>query len=620
MTSTPARAASLLRPLADARPPLLASLATALVVQSVLPAALALVMARLVSRVQATSGSGMFDAVLTPLAVFAALLLLGHVIEAVIAPLEHLARSRIDGAHRARVVRLATLSPTIEALETPRVQKLLRQARAEPGNWTERTPADGAVGRLRRLVAFLGLATSCAVLVGYVWWAVPVLLLPGALNQYLRNRQAHVFTGIWRQGVEHGLRAEVWQDALTESGPGMEVRVFGFGEWMVERIQSHLRAMFEPVWVVFQKLLFNEWSQFLLVGLPLGAVYVTVTLDAARGGTTIAVLTAVLAASWSLYQSLGYSEDVRNIKAATESLRAYEELRAALDPGAAAGTTTTTVAAPVPAEGPGKPALVAFEDVSFAYPHTGRTVLDRLNLEIRPGELLAVVGLNGAGKSTLIKLLAGLYRPTGGRITADGADVADLGAAAWRERLSVVFQDFVKYQLPAADNVALGHATVPVDRAALEAAARDSGFDAVIRRLPHGWDTPLARTRTDGVDLSGGQWQQVVLARALYAVRTGATLLVLDEPTAHLDVRTEFEVFNRLAERRGEASVVLISHRLSTVRQADRIVLLDGGRITESGTHDELMTLGGTYAGLFAIQAERFRLGYEDRTEEGELL
>ncbi|MEV6208881.1 hypothetical protein [Kitasatospora sp. NPDC051914] len=160
---------------------------------------------------------------------------------------------------------------------------------------------------------------------------------------------------------------------------------------------------------------------------------------------------------------------------------------------------------------------------------------------------------------------------------------------------------------------------VPVDRAALDAAAKDSGFDAVLERLPDDWRTPLARSRTGGVDLSGGQWQQAVLARALYAVHTGAGLLVLDEPTAHLDVRTEFEVFNRLAEHRGRASVVLISHRLSTVRQADRIVLLDGGRITESGTHDELMALDGRYAELIAIQAERFQLGYDDRADESEL-
>ena len=184
----------------------------------------------------------------------------------------------------------------------------------------------------------------------------------------------------------------------------------------------------------------------------------------------------------------------------------------------------------------------------------------------------------------------------------------------------MVFQDFVKYHLSAAQNVLLGRGGLAPDQEELELAAEEAGFGEVLARLPDGWDTPLARARTGGVDLSGGQWQQVVLTRALYALHKGAKLLVLDEPTAHLDVRTEFDVFQRLAERRGGASIVLISHRLSTVRYADRIVLLDGGRITEAGSHEELIARGGAYARMFAIQAERFRAGFEDHIEEGELL
>lgn len=604
----------LLHPLRDVRPPLLTALLALLLVHAALPAASALATAALVARVQDHPGADLFDAARVPLAVFGAVLLLGHVIGALGAPVEQLARLRIDGAHRARILRLTAAGPTIEALETPEVQQLIRRARAQPANWTERTPGDGALGRLRRLSSLLGLAGACAVLARYAWWAVPVLVVPLALGQYLRARHADAFTAVWRRGIEHGRHAEAWRDSLTAVGPSMELRVFGFGEWMVQRIERHLRAMFEPTWAKRRALARREWIPFLLIAAPLVAVYGVVAEEAAHGAVGIPGLTAVLAASWALVQSMGFSEDVQNIRAATEGMLAYGELAEALGPAGRGD--------PLPAprtQRRGQPPLVAFEGVSFTYPGTGRTVLDGLDLEIRSGELLAVVGLNGAGKSTMIKLLSGLYRPTGGRITADGTDIADLGAAAWRERVSVVFQDFVKYQLSAADNVALGHATVPVDRAALEAAAKDSGFDAVLERLPDGWKTPLARTRTGGVDLSGGQWQQAVLARALYAVHTGADLLVLDEPTAHLDVRTEFEVFNRLAQHRGRAGVVLISHRLSTVRQADRIVLLDGGRITESGTHEELIALGGRYAELFAIQAERFRLGYDDRTDESDL-
>jgi ABC-type multidrug transport system fused ATPase/permease subunit len=299
------------------------------------------------------------------------------------------------------------------------------------------------------------------------------------------------------------------------------------------------------------------------------------------------------------------------IESALPVVKALPEVRARLaEPAAVPWRRTAT--APV------SPPLVELRDVRFRYPGTDRLVLDDLELTVRPGELLALVGLNGAGKSTLIKLLAGLYRPESGTVTADGEDIWALGPDAWRERISVVFQDFVRYHLSARENITLGRASRPVDEAALVGAVREAGLSAVIDRLPEGLSTPLARDRTGGVDLSGGQWQQVVLARALYAVHTGARLLVLDEPTAHLDVRSEMELFGRLAGRAGDTSIVLISHRLSTVRHADRIVLLDGGRITESGTHEELLAQGGQYARMFSIQAERFRRGYDDRVEEDE--
>jgi ATP-binding cassette subfamily B protein len=224
--------------------------------------------------------------------------------------------------------------------------------------------------------------------------------------------------------------------------------------------------------------------------------------------------------------------------------------------------------------------------------------------------------MNGAGKSTLTKLLAGLYEPTSGTIRADGRDIAEIGYTAWRRELAIVFQDFVRYPLSARENVALG---AHLDQQLLDSAAREAGFDEVLDRLPAGWDTPLSKELAGGVDLSGGQWQQVVLTRAVYAIKRGAKILVLDEPTAHLDVRTEFEVFERLTRLARDATVILISHRLSTVRQADRIVLLGNGRIAESGSHEELLGRGGDYAAMFTVQAERFQSGYDDRVEEGEL-
>jgi ATP-binding cassette subfamily B protein len=604
----------LVRVLAAARPLPLALLTAALLIQSMIPAATAAALAFLVGELGAAAGHGtadLFAIAITPLGAFAAVLVLGHLAEAAVAPLEQLAAARIDGRHRTEVARLVTSSDTIAALEDPRTQILIRQALADRSRGYDRTPADGALAQLRWAAGLVGAVAACAVLASFSWWLVPLVLLPAALNRVIRTRDNLKLIGFWREATEGELHADVWRNAAVSPAEGKDVRVFGFAEWMVNRMQEHIHEANRGLWRHIDRMLRLSWRHALIVAAGLVPAYVAVAMSAADGRATAAVATAVLTAGWSVFLVLGPSNDMYDIVSAIRVLRATDELRAALAERSPAVRGTLP-----PPDSPGPAPLVRFEKVSFGYPAAGRTVLRDLDLEIRPGELLAIVGLNGAGKSTLIKLLAGLYRPDSGRITVDGVDLADIDPALWREKLSIVFQDFVRYQLSARDNVALGQASLPADQSLIDAAAASAGLAEVLDRLPDGWDTPLSRSRSGGVDLSGGQWQQVVLARALYAVRRGARLLVLDEPTAHLDVRTEFEVFDRLAANRGETSVVLISHRLSTVRQADRIVLLDGGRIVESGAHDELMALGGRYAEMFAIQAERFRRGHDDRIEE----
>ncbi|WP_200422671.1 ABC transporter ATP-binding protein [Streptomyces sp. Y2F8-2] len=602
----------LLRPLRDTGGPLLVGFVLLKIAEAMVPAATAVTMALLVSRLGTSSSGEVFAVALGPLLAFGAVLLAGHVVDALAEPLRFVAEARMDGAHRARIARLAAGSPTIGALERPEVQKQIRLARADPDNWTERTPGQGALAQLGEFVRILGITASCLVLARYAWWLVPVVLLAAVAARSVGYRQGLAFIRLWLAGVPHGRRAHMWQEVLTQPAEAKEVRVFGFAEWGLQREQHHIHGMFDRAWAASVRDLNRQWGRLALTVLGLVAAYVPVALDAAHGTTTVAVETAVFAAGWSVFTALD-GLDWRNRLGALPVLQAARKLDEELGAPAAPADAA-------PASRPKDAPLVRFEQVEFTYPGTERKVLDGLDLEIRPGELLAVVGLNGAGKSTLIKLLSSLYEPTAGRITADGTDIAELGPAEWHRRISVVFQDFVRYHLTLADNVTLGQAdgTAP-DLTRAEAAARDAGLDEVLGRLPHGWDTPVARSRTGGVDLSGGQWQQVVLARALYAVRSGARLLVLDEPTAHLDVRTEFDVFSRLTAHRGSGSVVLISHRLSTVRQADRIVVLDGGRITESGTHEELMALGGSYAEMFAIQAERFVAGFDDRIEDGEL-
>ncbi|THA33209.1 ATP-binding cassette domain-containing protein [Streptomyces sp. A1277] len=283
---------------------------------------------------------------------------------------------------------------------------------------------------------------------------------------------------------------------------------------------------------------------------------------------------------------------------------------------------------------------IALRDVWFRYHPSHEWVLRGVDLEIRPGESVALVGLNGAGKSTLVKLMAGLYRPTRGEVTWNDTDLSAVDPPSLRRRIGVVFQDFMAYDMSAADNIAIGDLGAAGDRPRLRRAADRAGIDTVLHALPHGYDTRLSRMHLPepastttvpgrgrrrlsrsappdpdpapdrtGVLLSGGQWQRVALARAL--LRTDADLLILDEPSSGLDPVAEREIHLGLREHRRGRNSLLISHRLNTVRDADRILVLEQGRVVEEGTHSALLDLDGKYARMFRSQADGYRLADE---------
>jgi ATP-binding cassette subfamily B protein len=295
-----------------------------------------------------------------------------------------------------------------------------------------------------------------------------------------------------------------------------------------------------------------------------------------------AAVSAMLAAVGGMYEDNLY----------LSTLYEYLETPVARAPG-------TLTRGPLPQDG------VRFEDVSFSYPGAEEAALEHITLHLTPGTSLALVGENGSGKTTLIKLLTRLYAPTAGRILLDGQDLALWQETALRERIGVIFQDFARYQMLVGENVGAGDEHFFEDEERWRAAADKGRASEFIATLPSGYHTQLGKWFRDGRELSGGQWQKIALSRAF--MRTRADILVLDEPTAAMDAQAEAEVFEHFRQLARERITILISHRFSTVRMADQIVVLNRGRIVERGTHAELMQLNGRYAQLFSLQARGYR-------------
>jgi ABC-type multidrug transport system fused ATPase/permease subunit len=439
------------------------------------------------------------------------------------------------------------------------------------------------------LVELIAGIASAIVLTGYAWWAGVLLAAAWASTHWLLRESA-----VWRDRntgeVRGAQRDSDYAYRLAVDPPAAkELRLFGLVDWTMERFISRRKRLHELQYTATR---LRErsliWSVLVVVGANL-VVFWSMANAAVNGdlelGRLVTFAQTAVGASMIAFGGLSWALDGAAAPVAA-ALRVEPSMRAA-----GALSSGGRPAAHMPAR------EIRFRDVVFGYPAGGPRVLDGFDITIPAGSSLAIVGPNGAGKTTLAKLLCRLYDPLAGTIEIDGVDLRDFELESWRSRVTAVFQDFIRFELPLRDNVAPRGAPDAIIRAALEqAGAADLA----------GLDTVLARGYPNSTDLSGGQWQRVALARALCAIGQGAGLVLLDEPTAQLDVRGEAEIFDRILAATRGVTTILISHRFSTVRHADRICVLEHGRVVELGTHAELMARGGRYRTMFDLQAQRF--------------
>ncbi|MGH9672837.1 MAG: ABC transporter ATP-binding protein [Bryobacteraceae bacterium] len=556
---------------------------TILVLRGLLPAGFSIAMGALVGAVQRG------DDLATPLAVAGAVFVLLQVL----APVHQAVSANLGNKTSAwlydRLTTACVRPPGIGHLENPALTTDLTMARDFDLGITGPPmfiSMDFIAGGLVEMVA--GLA-SAAVLAAYAWWA-PLLLAGAWFGTHWLLRESAVWHDRNTDEVREAQRHADYSYRLAVDPPyAKETRLFGLADWIVDRFRARRRRLFDLQWKATRLRERPVIGSLALVLAGNVAVFWSLGADAAAGRLALDGLvmfaSAAVGTSMIAFGGLSWALDCAAAPAA-----AVLRLQETMSPqgGLAVGDRP---AADLPAR------EIRFRDVTFAYPGATGPVLSGFDLTIPAGSSLAIVGRNGAGKTTIAKLLCRLYDPQGGAIEVDGADLRALDVDGWRARLTAVFQDFIRFDLPLRENVAPSGAPDEVIQAALDE-ARASNLAAL--------DTVLARGYPGGTDLSGGQWQRVALARALCAVSLGAGLVLLDEPTAQLDVRGEAEIFDRILAATRHTTTILISHRFSTVRHADRICVLEHGTVVELGTHEELMAAGGRYRTMFDLQASRF--------------
>ena len=460
---------------------------------------------------------------------------------------------------------------------------------------------DRPVEVLDLLMSLFEYAISLTAMTGFLLslhWAIPIFLLIAAIpSGFIKIKYAHINYNWQRRRTQMQRQSYYLSSLLTGETSAKEIRLFNLGNLFQNRFSKiRVKLYKEKIAIAFKQSVTSFGNQIVLSILML-VVYSFIIYRAFQGIITVGDLVIY-------YEAINRARDafsglINSISNLYKNNLFLSNLFEFLD------LQPTIVEPPQPLLVP-KPMKqgIVFDKVNFQYGTTTRQALKNINLTIKPGETVALVGENGSGKTTLIKLLCRLYDPTEGNITIDGIDIHDFEIADLRKQISVIFQDYVKYDLTARENIWLGNIEVSPDENEIYKAASKSGADKVIQSLPYKYDTVLGKLFDEGEQLSIGQWQKIALARAFLR---DSQVIILDEPSSALDPKAEYKIFQQFRQLLQDRTAIFISHRLSTVTMADWIYVLEQGSIIESGTHKQLLRLGGTYARMFETQAQNYR-------------
>jgi ATP-binding cassette subfamily B protein len=582
--------------------------ATCMAASTLIPIGLMLAVGRLVQLVVARHAPGPIAAgLIVAIGVVCALLAAGQVVSVLLmATAESLGR-KLGQYLRERLMTAMSAPSDIGVLENPQTQDLVTVAQGIRG---------GAAGPM---MSVIGLVQSYTVLLGSLGSAVLLIVIAPAAGLLLLA--AHVPVGLWSRSVHRrgGALLELdprqlrrclyFRDLALERGADKELRVFGLGKWTTDRYETHWLAVMRPAWL--KRRLALPPTVLAMSGLGaawLGAAYL-LSQEAFSDRLSVGALTVAAQAAVGMLPLAAVTDWDDLVQAGVDSIQAVTRVAKIMERESAAEPPRSAISVTPRLE-------LRLDDVHFGYGDV--EVLRGLTICLPVGTSCAIVGRNGAGKSTLLKLLLGLYPPRSGKIMIDGVASDEINGTQWRSNFAVVFQDYLRYPLTLRENIEFGAWPRRPDHGSFDDVVRSVGLKDVVRsvglkdlvaELPAGLETVLSPQFSGGVDLSSGQWQRVAIARALYGLAKGAQTLILDEPTANLDAAAEREIYEAVMNAAAGRTVILVSHRFSTVRRAQRIFVVENGRVIEQGSHDELMRKGSMYAKMYNAQAAPFSEG-----------